>query len=293
MSMSNTNEDEDTVFQNLPANATLHLNNKNSTSNIPSLINVASKVRIPLKPESARVTKSTRCLVLGRQVATCDVQLKHSSISRRHAVVYFKDNVLYVQDIGGKKGTFVNGERVPGGGVLSVKHGDVITFGNAVDELTFRADIQQLEKQQLNTESDYTNSHVMYESTGLNSSREQREAEIAAITASLDEVPTWSKNHTSEIEVSSNNDKMTTSKEKNVIDGIQKDSLDTTRKHAIDIPISHVANLRTGMEATTTGTSERKTKAAISALSVDPSGSRVLAGTSSGSVIFWGKRYCK
>ena len=286
---NNNNNNIDTTQQDLslPPDATLQPHSNYKTN----LVNLKSNIRIPITVQSARVTKGTRCLVLGRQVATCDVQLKHSSISRRHAVVYYLNELLYVRDIGGKKGTFVNGERVPVGGALVVKHGDVVTFGNAGEELGFRADIQmeiEEEQQSIDERGDKRNSSIQNSSfakglTSTQSSREQRQAEIAAITASLDEAPTWSTNPIVYIE---NNDSLVS--KSNSTEFKNKDiTQDAVTKY--DLPISYVANLRTGMEEAVKKPNERKVKYVIAAISVDPSGSRVVAGSSSGSVIFWGK----
>src|SRR5262245_3124945 len=50
-------------------------------------------------------------LVLGRS-SECDVQVIHSSVSRRHAEIRQEDEMLYIRDLKSKNGTMLNSSRV-------------------------------------------------------------------------------------------------------------------------------------------------------------------------------------
>lgn len=239
---------------------------------------------IKISPETANTTNSTQCLVLGRQLATCDIQLKHSSISRQHAAIYFnnEDGYLYIHDIGGKKGSFVSGKRVPAAQFLRVCDGDVLTFGNAGDDLMFRVDL--VEDESSISSSTVSNDNVVTSAAnttipeGLNG-RQKREFEIAAMTQSLDEAPTWTatvpeENGDDENRIDTNRKEII--EQKNL--QIEEDAVVRERK----IPINNMAIL-------TCGTSEEdSSKASVAtSLSVDPAGSRVITGLSNGRVVFW------
>jgi len=67
-----------------------------------------------------------RPLRLGRSPAA-DVMLEHLSVSRRHAVVAVRDEVVVVLDDRSLNGIVVNGERV---GEAVLAHGDEIRLGD-------------------------------------------------------------------------------------------------------------------------------------------------------------------
>jgi DNA-binding NtrC family response regulator len=69
------------------------------------------------------------CVVFGRD-ADADLQLSHSSVSRRHAQLEMRGDQATVADLGSRNGTFVNGEG-PLKGFLRVARGDEIAFGVA------------------------------------------------------------------------------------------------------------------------------------------------------------------
>ena len=63
--------------------------------------------------------------VVGRH-ASCDYQIEHPYVSRRHCqLMLFRDQV-WVQDLGSRNGTFVNGRRVCNGHPLH--NGDLISI---------------------------------------------------------------------------------------------------------------------------------------------------------------------
>jgi pSer/pThr/pTyr-binding forkhead associated (FHA) protein len=64
-------------------------------------------------------------LLVGRHPA-CDVVLRHPSVSRRHARVFFRDGRWIVQDLDSTNGTEVNGCRV---GRCELRPGDHLALG--------------------------------------------------------------------------------------------------------------------------------------------------------------------
>jgi WD40 repeat protein len=142
-----------------------------------------------------------RCLVVGRQAAAADICVQHKSISRKHAALYFFRNKLYVKDLGGKYGTFVNTVRVVENDAIELNNGDIVLFGN-VRESVFRIVLTEnpaiihegeLALPENNPAQDnHTQSRIEKAGQGL-SGRAKRQAEIAAMMQSLDETPTYQK----------------------------------------------------------------------------------------------------
>ena len=82
---------------------------------------------------NAVVTLAGESLVLGRDPA-CDHVLDHPAVSRRHARISRRGDLVVVEDLGSANGTFVNGKRVTG--PVVVKAGDVVALGSFTFELT-------------------------------------------------------------------------------------------------------------------------------------------------------------
>jgi hypothetical protein len=72
-----------------------------------------------------------RPLVIGRS-SSCDVSIREPTVSRRHALLRFRDGSWIVQDLGSKNGLTVNGRPV---GRCAVGPGDVLGLGMALVEL--------------------------------------------------------------------------------------------------------------------------------------------------------------
>jgi pSer/pThr/pTyr-binding forkhead associated (FHA) protein len=156
---------------------------------------------------------SIRCLIVGRQAATSDIRIQHGSISRKHAAFFFmRKGELFLIAFGGKHGTFVNG--LPIQGSVPLKHGDTIVFGNAresvftVNEVpkqtssprkTSLHDKEEIDnqKQQCNDlkldDKAKDNEEPQLKGNATPITRKDREAEIAAMVASLDEAPEYQK----------------------------------------------------------------------------------------------------
>lgn len=74
---------------------------------------------------SVAVTEDS--LIIGRHV-DCDIRLKSDDVSRRHAELFFINNVLYVRDLDSVNGTYVNRKQVDY--TRSLEHMDVLHIVN-------------------------------------------------------------------------------------------------------------------------------------------------------------------
>lgn len=180
--------------------------------------------------KSSQVIPNRNALVVGRQVSSCDIRITHKSLSRQHALLYYHSGNLYVFDLKTKTGTFVNGERIVPEKSTQLKDGDTIQFGKAKPVLTVRWGITTASNANADDNAENANevqvegttageaengeSHVgesidnsdknqksiedeneMREEPSFEglTGREKRKAEIAAMMASLEEAPTYTK----------------------------------------------------------------------------------------------------
>lgn len=74
-------------------------------------------------------------VLIGRD-PTATVHLPDRQVSRRHARIVRRDEAFYVEDLGSKNGTFVNGEPIPPHRPRRLADGDVLSIGLAY-RLTF------------------------------------------------------------------------------------------------------------------------------------------------------------
>lgn len=81
-------------------------------------------------PNGSEVTLE-RAVTIGRGDEN-DLTLEHPTVSRRHATMTLRDGRWYVADQGSFNGTFINGDRIPPGIALQLRHADRIAFGSAV-----------------------------------------------------------------------------------------------------------------------------------------------------------------
>jgi pSer/pThr/pTyr-binding forkhead associated (FHA) protein len=70
-----------------------------------------------------------RDLLVGRH-QDADILLQSADVSRRHAVLLFKDDQVWVQDLNSSNGTFLNDERIEQEAEL--QHGDRLQFASFV-----------------------------------------------------------------------------------------------------------------------------------------------------------------
>ena len=90
---------------------------------------------------SSTVTKET--FVVGR-APTCDVIIDHPQVSREHLRVEWKDEKIFITDLGSSHGTSLNGKPLTPKKSSQYISGDNLTFANKVVSIT----INQLSKSQ-------------------------------------------------------------------------------------------------------------------------------------------------
>lgn len=73
----------------------------------------------------------TEGLVLGRNSQQCDLLVKDTSVSRRHARITARDGVIEVEDLDSANGTTVNGRMLVPGEPVPAKDGVEIALGEA------------------------------------------------------------------------------------------------------------------------------------------------------------------
>jgi len=61
-----------------------------------------------------------------------DIAIHDKSVSHNHLIVWKKGNKYFLKDLGSRKGTFVNGYRLPYGTTVEVKEGYAIVIGMSV-----------------------------------------------------------------------------------------------------------------------------------------------------------------
>ena len=239
------------------------------------------EVRIPLDVSSSiRWCSSTsvsdsetpKCLVVGRQASVADIRLDHKSISRKHAAIFYHDDGTTNQTViqllplsNTKHGTFVNSQLIPDNGkAYTLSPGDVIQFGTFSQGqfklcCSSNTDSNSTSNQQpiTTTTSTLTNMSDDIATPDLLTGRAKREAEIAAMTASLDEIPTYTK-HSQQNEEQGNI---------------------TKNDHDMELQRSHHNASSSGNVLTHVVSFTPMHTKCITALAVDPAGSRLVTGS--------------
>jgi len=185
----------------------LNLPEKASIDQSPAWLLETTQGSIPISVEtSLRKHVSPKCLLVGRQASTADIRIQHGSISRKHAVFYCIDGELHLRDLGGKHGTHVNGNRLDG--TTKLKNGDSVYFGSVqASSFTVKepdnsdgdiakepAAVVAEEATTTVQQQDITPASRQQPQPGEGlTGRAKREAEIAAMMASLDEKPSYEK----------------------------------------------------------------------------------------------------
>lgn len=140
-------------------------------------------------------------LLVGRQASTSDIRIQHGSISRKHAAIFFQGNSLVLKDLGGKHGSTVNDSRLPCSGSTVLKNGDRIIFGNAnenmltvcFEEEVGGGDVAASGEEALPIRAQHHDQELLERVGAGLSGRDKRQAEIAAMMATLDEAPVYQK----------------------------------------------------------------------------------------------------
>jgi WD40 repeat protein/pSer/pThr/pTyr-binding forkhead associated (FHA) protein len=156
-------------------------------------------------------------MLVGRS-KEADLRIQHGSMSRQHALLYYdkydQDDVvrLYVRDLGGTHGTTVNNVRVVAGQAIPLQAGDALFFGKVresvfvvewsdTEEAAARTTVTETTTQATTPEEhdapddDVTtvanDKQVLVTAGEGLTGRAKRQAEIAAMMASLDQTLTY------------------------------------------------------------------------------------------------------
>src|SRR5690242_11063263 len=96
------------------------------TSSISSLMQKAAQLKVINRFGAEKLfTLDKPLFTIGRK-AENDLQLLSDTVSRQHAEIIFQDNTYFIVDIGSKRGTFVNDQRVER---IALQHQDRIRVG--------------------------------------------------------------------------------------------------------------------------------------------------------------------
>jgi WD repeat-containing protein 70 len=146
---------------------------------------------IPLSPATS--VHHNNYLLVGRQAASADIRIDHKSISRKHAVIYFLGEKLVIQDLKTKKGTKLNGELINDDKPRELNHGDHVQFGLSLPTFSI---IQEQKQNGAKTQPEVAGKEQeqgQEDKFPELSGRAKRQAEIAAMMASLEETPSYQK----------------------------------------------------------------------------------------------------
>lgn len=96
-----------------------------STTNMHILVLALRSVS---KPTQQTIKLKPGEYVVGRD-PTCDVIILDPYVSRRHAKISYRNGAWFIEDLGSRNGTFVNGEDIRGKGPVELKTGVEIIVG--------------------------------------------------------------------------------------------------------------------------------------------------------------------
>lgn len=223
-----------------------------------------------------------RSIRIGRQQSTADIRIQHSSISRRHAILYYMDNRLFLKSFGN---TMVNGIKQAKNAVVQLEHGDTLQFGTLreniftveqeVADKTHNGQVEQVEtskpmvamseedaQQFVSAQQKKTDQERLEQAGKGLSGRDKRQAEIQSMMASLEETPAYTQ---------------TESERQHQVQQDKLDEADQASQHkememlrmgkTLQIPISRHFIVTAGAKS-----------ALATCLAVDPAGARFIVG---------------
>lgn len=65
-------------------------------------------------------------MILGSDASSCDMIMLGARVDRNHAMIFYDNGCYFIQDLGSRLGTFVNGRRISG--IVELLAGDEITL---------------------------------------------------------------------------------------------------------------------------------------------------------------------
>ncbi|MCB0410969.1 MAG: FHA domain-containing protein, partial [Bdellovibrionales bacterium] len=81
-------------------------------------------------------------MTIGRSYSV-DLPLTFSEVSRNHLKISFEDGQVYIEDLGSKNGSFVNGQPLDPHTPVPYLEGDQVTLGSTKEVLTFYAEVTE------------------------------------------------------------------------------------------------------------------------------------------------------
>lgn len=91
----------------------------------PALVLILKSVLTPVQ-QTLRLKPGE--YTIGRD-PTCDIIIVDPYVSRVHAKIFYKNGRWYVEDIGSKNGTYINGEDIRGRGAIELSEGTEVVIG--------------------------------------------------------------------------------------------------------------------------------------------------------------------
>ena len=300
-----------------------------SPTSQPIVIGLSTSIRRagPAAATTAAGGSAPRSIVVGRQASSADIRIDHGSISRRHAALYYVKKrgddrlVLMLQDLGGKHGTYVDGQRMDKKSTLEVRDGNVLVFGNVKErEFVVRLppsmkagnvaaapehvggattgekkvgdDAHDVPAKETpgSTNNNEDDSHEKPDPFEGLSGRERREAEIKAMMESLDENPAYQK-YSAPPDPEGANEEVPIGQKSNANGGSKAPVSSALNAQTADnnnigsagaklgLPVTKTAPFASSASAVPTPSDPRPGGGrALSALSLDPAGSRLVTG---------------
>ena len=88
-------------------------------------------IQEPGKPECT-IPLTDFPVIIGRDCKTCDIEIRHPSVSRQHIRFMRQASGYFVEDLGSTHGTNVNDQQIRQGHIQILQHGDVIRIGKVM-----------------------------------------------------------------------------------------------------------------------------------------------------------------
>jgi len=95
--------------------------------------NTPSKVKYYLSLGKSRKFGLNNIQIVGR-ASDCDISISEKSVSKKHASITVKNDIVTLIDLNSASGTTVNNKMVKG--KLELKPGDIVKFGNSIGKIT-------------------------------------------------------------------------------------------------------------------------------------------------------------
>ena len=105
------NKNQGLLNESTSYKSTLDLNNKIDYEDSLSTQQGYLKV-IGSNGEENELIELGKCDYLIGRISECDIQFKVENVSRKHALISFRDNEYWLEDLDSKNGTYINGVKI-------------------------------------------------------------------------------------------------------------------------------------------------------------------------------------